>query len=308
MIDVTVLGTAALMPIPERALSSALLRCSGRSILFDCGEGTQTAARRAGVSLMKTDVIAITHYHGDHIFGIPGLLQTMSVMGRTDRLYITGPGNIARELAPILRLAGPLAYEISLFTLPDSGMRLSELIPGWREGARLTPFKTDHRVASRGYSFTLSRAGKFLPERALELHVPQNQWKLLQGGEAVTVGDRTVEPAEVLGPPRKGLKVSFTGDTAYCAGLVEGARDADLLISDATYGDDAQAQAAADYGHMTFSLAARAAREANVRELWLTHFSQMMEDPEVYLPAARGIFPNTLCAHDGMGVTLRFEE
>ena len=126
--------------------------------------------------------------------------------------------------------------------------------------------------------------------------MPQNQWKLLQGGEAVTVGDRTVEPSEVLGPPRKGLKVSFTGDTAYCAGLVEGARDA------------AQAQAAADYGHMTFSLAARAAKEANVRELWLTHFSQMMEDPEIYLPAARNIFPNTLCAHDGMGVTLRFEE
>ena len=118
MIDVTLLGTSALLPLPDRALTSALLTLNGRSILFDCGEGTQSAARKAGVSLMKTDLIALTHYHGDHIFGLPGLLQTMGVMERAEPLFITGPEGVREELAPILKLAGPTGYEIRLIELP----------------------------------------------------------------------------------------------------------------------------------------------------------------------------------------------
>ena len=121
MIDVALIGTAALVPIPERALTAALLSCAGRSILLDCGEGTQTAARKAGVSLMSTDVIALTHYHGDHIFGLPGLLQTMCCMGRTDPLTILGPEGIQEELAPIVKLAGWLSYPLSLQELPPEG-------------------------------------------------------------------------------------------------------------------------------------------------------------------------------------------
>ena len=179
MIDITLLGTAALAPIPGRALTAALLTCGGRSILFDCGEGTQTAARGAGVSLMKTDLIALTHYHGDHIFGLPGLLQTMGSLGRTDPLAITGPEGLAEKMAPILELTGWVAYPVRLIPLPAEGLCLRQLEAHWPERARLTAFPTEHRVSSQGYCFALGRAGEFQPERARALGVPVRQWSRL---------------------------------------------------------------------------------------------------------------------------------
>ena len=307
MIDITLLGTAALAPIPERALTAATLVCAGHAILFDCGEGTQTAARRAGVSLMKADIIALTHYHGDHIFGLPGLLQTLNVMGRTEPLYITGPEGLEPALAPILALTGRTAYEIRPLPFPAAGLRPAELVPGWPAGAKLDAFPTEHRVASQGYGFTLSRAGKFLPQRAGELGVPANLWGRLQKGECVRVGDVLVTPDMVLGAPRRGLKFVFSGDTALCDRLVEAAREADLLICEATYGENDQARLAADHGHMNFAQAAQVAVRAGARRLWLSHFSQMIEDPQSYLENATAIFPGAECGEDGKAVTLRFE-
>ena len=140
MIDVTLLGTAALFPLPERALTAVFLSCGGRSILFDCGEGTQTAARKARVSIMKTDLVALTHYHGDHVFGLPGLLQTMHSFGRERPLYITGPAGLREALAPLLYLAGGTCFEV----------RLTEnvALPGFPAGAALTGFPTEHRAIS----------------------------------------------------------------------------------------------------------------------------------------------------------------
>ena len=307
MIEITLIGTSALLPLPDRALTAALLTCGGRSILFDCGEGTQSAARKAGVSLMKTDLIALTHYHGDHIFGLPGLLQTMGVMDRTDPLFITGPAGMAEELAPILKLAGPTGYEIRLIELPDEGLSLSELSRAWPAGAKLTAFKTEHTVPSRGYCFTLSRAGRFLPEKAAELGVPAELWGRLQDGQSVLIGGRTILPAQVLGEPRKGLKFVFSGDTRECESLVLAAEGADLLIADATYGENGQAQLAADHGHMNFAQAAESAAKAGVKTLWLAHYSQMIGDPEEYLENAKAVFENTVCGRDGMRTTLRFE-
>lgn len=302
------IGTAALMPIPERALSSALLACGGRSILFDCGEGTQTAARRAGVSLMKTDLIALTHYHGDHIFGLPGLMQSMGCMGRDRPLYITGPEGLREAMAPILALAGPTPYETHLFELPPEGLRLSELIPGWMPEASLLSFPTVHRVPSQGYRFTLERGGKFLPERAKALNIPVACWGLLQKGQRVEQGSRVFSPEQVLGPARRSLRFVFSGDTAPCDALVEAAREADLLICDATYGENSQAELAAEYGHMTFFQAASVGCRAGVRRLWLTHYSQMIEDPEAYLSNAAAVFPDSVCGRDGLSVTLRYEQ
>ena len=307
MIDITLLGTAALAPIPERALTAAVLSCAGHSILFDCGEGTQTAARRAGVSLMKTDLIALTHYHGDHIFGLPGLLQTMSVMSRTEPLYITGPEGLMEELEPILRLTGRTCFDILLVQLPPEGIALHTLAKGWPEAARLTPFATEHRVPSQGYAFTLDRAGRFDPDRARALGVPTRQWGLLQRGESVWAGERDVRPEDVMGPPRKGLKFAFTGDTTVCDSLIDGVRGADLLICEATYGQDEQAPMANEYGHMCFSQAAGIAKAADVRRLWLAHYSQMIEDPAEYLPNAMAIFPDAECGEDGKRITLRYE-
>lgn len=308
MINITLIGTAALLPTPERALTTAFLTCGGHSILFDCGEGTQSAARKAGVSLMKTDIIALTHYHGDHILGLPGLLKTMWRTERTEPLYITGPEGLwNKAMEPILRLTGRTSYPIELIEIPTGGLQLSELIDGWASEARLTAFETKHKVPSQGYCFTLGRAGKFLPQRAKELGVPVNQWGLLQKGQSVRVGDAVILPEQVLGEPRRGLKFIFTGDTALCDSLIEAAKDADLMISEGTYGENEQADVGLRHGHMTFAQAAEVARRANVKQLWLAHYSQMINDPQEYLPNATAIFPNTICGRDGLSTTLHFE-
>lgn len=307
MLKVTLLGTAALMPLPERALTAAALACAGRTILFDCGEGTQAAARRAGASLMKCDLIALTHYHGDHSFGLPGLLQTMSVLGRTDPLYLTGPEGLREAMLPIALLAGALNFELRLVELPESGLRLSELHPAWPAEARLCAFPTEHRVPSRAYRFELGRAGKFQPERARALGAPVADWGKLQRGEAVIVNGETVRPEQVLGAPRRGLSFAFSGDTAPCAALERAARDADLFICEATYGEDGQAQLANEYGHMVFAQAGQLAHKAGAKRLWLAHFSQRIEAPADYLDRARAYFPEAECGADGRSMKLRFE-
>lgn len=308
MITITLIGTAALVPLPDRALASTLLVCDGHSILFDCGEGTQSAARKAQVSLMKTDLIALTHYHGDHIFGLPGLLQTMCSMGRTEPLYITGPAGLHEELEPILRLTGWTSYEIRLTEVPANGLHLASLVKGWPALATLTSFPTEHRVSSQGYCFTLGRAGQFMPQKAKELGVPTNQWGLLQKGQPVQVGDAAVLPEQVLGEARRGLKVVLSGDTAMCEALTAAAQDADLLITEATYADNAEAQTAIERGHMTFAQAAQTAKDADAKRLWLSHYSQTITDPEQFRENATLIFPNAVCGADGMSETLQFEK
>ena len=306
MIDIALLGTSALLPLPDRALTAAVLSCAGHSILFDCGEGTQTAARKAGVSLMKTDMIALTHYHGDHVFGLPGLLQTMGSMGRTEKLAITGPTGLQNAMQPILRLAEYLPFDVELMTLPQEGIALYTLFPGWPERAFLRTFPTCHRVPSQGYAFTLGRAGVFQPEKARALHVPVQMWSALQRGDTITADGREIIPDMVLGKERPGLKFVFSGDTAPCDALTDAARKADLLICEATYGEDEQANLAAEYGHMTFSQAGKTAADAEVRRLWLAHYSQRIEEPEAYLPNAQAHFPEAECGYDGMKTTLQF--
>lgn len=307
MIDITLLGTSALLPLPDRALTAAQLVCGGHSVLFDCGEGTQSAARKAGVSLIKTDVIALTHYHGDHIFGLPGLLQTMNCMGRMEPLYIVGPEGIERELAPIITLAGRLPYELRLLEIPAEGVELKSLVKGWPDGARLTAFPTEHRIISQGYIFTLPRAGKFIPEKAQALGVPMNRWRFLQRGKSVPVGDATVLPEMVMGAPRKGLRVVFSGDTARCESLEQAAKNADLLICEATYGENEQAKLALEHGHMNFAQAAQVAARAMAKRLWLVHYSQMISDPMDHIHNARAFFPEAECGADGKRMTLQFE-
>ncbi len=307
MIDVTLIGTAALAPIPGRALSCALLTCAGHSVLFDCGEGTQSAARKAGVSLMKTDIIAVTHYHGDHIFGIPGLLQTMFSAGRTEPIYIAGPEGLLDVLPLMLRLTGGLSYDVGLISIPADGLRLCELFAGWPSEAVLSSFPVKHRCVAQGYSFTLGRAGKFNPVKAQELGVPLKLWRELQKGNTVFADGREIMPCQVMGEKRRGLKVIFTGDTAVCDSLVEASKGADLMICDATYGDDSRAETATERGHMTFKHAAECAKLSGVKRLWLTHYSQSVTNPAEYLPNAQAIFPESVCGYDGMSVTLRFD-
>ena len=302
------LGTSALMPLPNRGLASAALTCAGRGILFDCGEGTQVQMRKYGVSPVRIDLIALSHYHGDHVFGLPGLMQTMFCLDRKEPLYITGPQGMKEILVPILRLAGKVGYDVCLIEIPKNGLKMNTLNAAWPEGALLTAYPTFHRVPSQAYTLELSRPGAFLPENAKALDIPVRLWSTLQKGTPVDVNGRTVFPSEVLTAPRKGLKFCFSGDTGFCRSLIKAAKNADLLISEATYGDDEQQQMANERGHMTFSDAARTARDAGAARLWLTHYSQMVASPEENRENAARYFPNVECCTDGQTLTLNFDE
>ena len=190
MLTITLLGTAATM------------ECGGHSLLLDCGEGTQTAARRAGVNLMRADAICLTHYHGDHIFGLPGLLQTLGAQGRTRPLVLLGPEGLLEVWRAVYALTGPLPYAVKpLVCRAGQPVALDALSDGWPAGATLLPVATKHRVRSLGYRLDLPRAGRFDPEKARALGVPVTQWRLLQRGQAVPLAERMVQPAEVLGAP-----------------------------------------------------------------------------------------------------------
>ncbi len=225
MLTITLLGTAATMPLPERALTAAVAECGGHSLLLDCGEGTQTAARRAGVNLMRADAICLTHYHGDHIFGLPGLLQTLGAQGRTRPLALLGPEGLLEVWRAVYALTGPLPYAVKpLVCRAGQPVALDALSDGWPAGATLLPVATKHRVRSLGYRLDLPRAGRFDPEKARALGVPVTQWRLLQRGQAVPLAERMVQPAEVLGAPRKGLRFVFSGDSAPCPALEQAAQ------------------------------------------------------------------------------------
>ena len=253
MLTITLLGTAATMPLPDRALTAALAECGGHALLFDCGEGTQAAARRAGVNLMKLDAICLTHYHGDHIFGLPGLLQTLGCQGRERPLTLYGPEGLG-EVWPALRtLAGPLPYPVRAVQLDTDPIDLTNLSSGWPAGGAATPFRTRHRVPSRGYRLDLPRAGRFDPAKARALNVPVPAWKLLQRGQSIPLENgAVVAPADVLGPARRGLRFVFSGDTAPCPALEQAAQNADLFLCDATYPDNEQEAQAKQWGAQHF--------------------------------------------------------
>lgn len=307
MIDICLLGSSATLPTPERGLSTAILRCNGRAILFDCGEGAQCALRREHFSPVKIDLIALSHYHGDHIFGLPGLLQTMSCMERQSPLYISGPEGLAEVMEPMLQLAGVQCYDIVL--LSGGSIILSKLHRAWPTGAELSAIPALHRVPAQGYKFTLPRPPRFDAGKARELGVPVAEWKTLIAApdSFVSVGGRRIYGHELMGETRRGLSVVFSGDTMPCPAIGEAARDADLLIHDATYGEDADEGQALTYGHSTYRQAAELASEAKARRLWLTHFSQMLRCPEDYLPNAAA-FPGAVCGRDGLKLSLSFEE
>ena len=259
---------------------------------------------------MKLDAICLTHYHGDHIFGLPGLLQTLGCQGRTRPLTIYGPAEGMEPVWGAIRiLTGPQPYAIRAVPLGTDPVRLDALAPGWPVGAELLPFRTKHRVPSRGYRLDLPRAGRFDPARARALGVPVQQWRLLQRGEPVTLEDGTaIAPGQVLGAPRRGLRFVFSGDTAPCAALEQAAQDADLLLCDATYPDDAQQAQAKQYGHSTFRQDAELAARAGARRLWLMHYSPIITDPEAARPAAEAAFPAVECGVDGQQIILRYDE
>ncbi len=309
MLKVTIIGTSATMPLPNRAVAAMAVSINGYNILFDCGEGTQSAAKAAGVSLFKIKAICLTHFHGDHTYGLPGLLHTLGHMGRTDELLITGPVGLEQALKPIFQMCGGLPFTIKLHTFAN---KQQKPLPQTMEQLvglpiNLTAFPLAHRVPCVGYRIDLPRAGRFMPEKAKELNVPMPQWGKLQKGESVFVGETEISPSQVMGNSRNGLAVVYGTDTSPCKSLVKAAQDADLLICDATYAENDLSEKAAEFGHSTFAQAAEMAKQANAKKLVLTHFSASIQEPEEVLCNATDIFENTEVAFDGKVLELSFE-
>ena len=305
MIDVCLLGTGGMMPLPYRWLTSLLVRYNGHSVLVDCGEGTQIAMRESGWSPNPVDVICFTHFHADHISGLPGMLLNMGNADRTEPITLIGPKGLARVVNSLRVIAPELPFEINFIEIgePECVFELPQL-----EGLRIKSFRVNHNVTCYGYSFSLDRAGKFDAEKARALEIPIKMWSRLQKGEIIEDEGKTYTPDMVMGPARKGLKVTYTTDTRPCESIVRNATGSDLFICEGMYGEPDMEEKAKAHKHMTFYEAAKIARDAGVPEMWLTHYSPSLNYPEQYKAEVRKIFPNTIVAKDGRSVELKFAD
>lgn len=289
------------MPLPYRWLTSLMVRYNGSSLLIDCGEGTQIAIKEKGWSFKPIDVICFTHYHGDHISGLPGLLLTMGNADRTKPLTLIGPKGLERVVNALRVIAPELPFQIKYMELTETEQTF-EL-----NGYRLKAFRVNHNVTCYGYTMEIDRAGKFDVERAKEQEIPQKYWKHLQKGETIETENGILTPDMVLGPPRKGLKLTYTTDTRPTNSIRENAKDSDLFICEGMYGEKEKAAKAVEYKHMTFYEAAHLAKDAQVKEMWLTHYSPSLTRPEEYMDEVRRIFPEAKAGKDRMSRELAFE-
>ena len=302
MLDVSLLGTGGMMPLPYRWLTALMLRYNGKSILFDCGEGTQIALREKGWSPKPIDIICFTHYHADHISGLPGMLLTMGNAERTEPLLLIGPKGLNRTVSALRTIAPELPFEVNCVEIDGNEQEFSF------DGFRIKAFKVNHSVLCYGYSLVVDRKGRFDKERAMEQQIPLKLWNRLQKGEIVEEEGRIYTPDMVLGASRKGLKVTYCTDTRPADSITDNAVDSDFLILEGMYGEPDKLVKAKENKHMTMYEAAKIARAANVPELWLTHYSPSLLHPEEYLGEVRKIFSNTYAAKDGRTVELNFEE
>ena len=302
MLDVCLLGSGGMMPLPYRFLTSLMTRFNGSSLMIDCGEGTQVAVKEKGWSFKPIDVICFTHYHGDHISGLPGLLLTMGNADRREPLTLIGPKGLERVVSCLRVIAPELPFPI-IYQEIQGAEQTFEL-----NGYRLKAFRVNHNVLCYGYTIEIDRAGKFDVERARANEIPQKYWSRLQNGETVESEMGILTPDMVLGGDRKGIKVAYCTDTRPLPVIAEYAKDADLFICEGMYGEDGKEAKAREYKHMTMKEAAKLAKKAQVKELWLTHFSPSLVRAEDYMPQVRDIFANAYLGKDGKSVELTFEE
>ena len=302
MLDVCLLGTGGMMPLPGRWLTALTLKYNGSQLLIDCGEGTQVAMKKAGISSKPVDIICFTHYHADHISGLPGFLLSMGNAERTEPLTIIGPKGVERVVNSLRVIAPELPFEINFIELtqPEEEIRIN--------GYVINAYRVNHSILCYGYSVSIERAGKFDAARAKELEIPVNQWNVLQKGSTIELDGRTYTPDMVMGPPRKGLKVTYCTDSRPADVIGKYAAGADLFICEGMYGEDDKIEKAKGYKHMTFREAATLARDAEVGEMWLTHYSPSLVRPDDYMDTVREIFPKAWPGKDGKSVELNFEE
>jgi len=298
MIDVTLLGTGGMMPLPDRYLTSLYVRSDGRAVLIDCGEGTQTAIRSASLRFKCIEALLITHYHADHVSGLPGLLLTLGNEGRELPLHIYGPVGLARVVSAARVIVSELKYEIILHEIDNAPICfeaagfIAEAIPA------------EHGMPCLFYKLSLPRAGKFDPAAAKAKNIPLRLWAQLQAGNSV----EGFTPDDVLGKPRRGLSLVYATDTRPVDMIAQAGYEADLMILEGMFGEEEKRERALETHHMTMQEAADLACRANARELWLTHFSPATPHPEEFQETICSIFENTIMGTDGMSATLRFDD
>lgn len=302
MLDVCLLGTGGMMPLPRRALTSLMTRLNGSSLLIDCGEGTQVSIREKGWSMNPIDVICFTHYHGDHIGGLPGLLLSMGNADRTEPVTMIGPKGLEKVVNSLLIIAKGLPFRIEFYELTEAfhTCKINDYV--------IEAFQVNHNVPCYAYSLNVLRAGKFYMEMARENDVPMQLWSRLQKGERIEWEGKTYTPDLVLGPDRKGIKITYCTDTRPTPGIVKHADKADLFICEGMYGEKGKDEKANEYKHMTLYEAAELARQAKVKELWLTHYSPSMVRPDEYMKGVKEIFPQVKAGKDRMSIELDFEK
>ncbi|MCX7747365.1 MAG: ribonuclease Z [Clostridia bacterium] len=301
MIDVCLLGSGGMMPLPGRWLSALVVRHNGKMILIDCGEGTQIPLKMLGWGFKAIETICFTHYHADHIAGLPGLLLSIGNSGKKEPLTLIGPPGLQEVVKGIMTIAPEVPFELHFEELPAGESQ--SLCAGDME---LRSLPVDHSIPCLAYTMELKRKGKFDVQKAKKLSIPVEHWGLLQKGETVELPDRTLTPDMVLGEMRKGLKISYCTDTRPVEALAGFIRKSDLLVCEGMYGEDEKYLKAVEKKHMLFSEAAKLAVQSEAGEMWLTHYSPSLSEPEKYLDVARSIFPNTILGEDLLKKTLHF--
>jgi ribonuclease Z len=314
VVDVALLGCGGGMPIPERYLSSLLINYKGRKILLDCGEGTQVSMKILGWGFKSIDVICITHGHGDHIVGLPGLLLTIGNSGRTEPITLIGPKGIT-DIVKGLRVVAPyLPYDLNILEDPQEPVKMQTSINCTNASLEesydlmISTLELEHSTNCLGYNFYFRRKPKFDVESAVTNEIPKTFWSRLQKNEMIIEQGKTYLPSMVLGKERLGIKLSFITDTRPSPKIATFIKGSDLFICEGTYGNENDIEKAIKNKHMTFSEAAELALNGEVQELLLTHFSPAMLNPEEYKDRAEVIFKNTIIGFDRLVKTLSFKD
>ena len=303
MVDVVLLGCGGGMPMPERFLSASLLIYKGRKILIDCGEGTQVSMRMCNTGFKTIDVICISHIHGDHIIGLPGLLGTMGNSGRKEPVTIIGPEGITKAVNGLRTIVEWLPYEINIIENPKEAMKFinEELI--------ISCLEVEHSSPCMGYSFYFKRSPRFDVDNAIKNNVPKKFWNVLQRGKDSVEYEGVIYKREmVMGEERKGIKISFITDSRPVSNMPHFIYESDLFICEGTYGSDEDIEKAIKNKHMTFREAAALARDGGVKNLLLTHFGTAMGSPLLYETNAKEVFENTIIGYDRVKTNLQFDK
>lgn len=302
MLDVCLLGTGGTVPLPDRWLTSLLIRWEGKELLVDCGEGTQIAMHAHGLSCRHIDTILLTHFHADHTAGLPGLLLSMAKADRTEPITIIGPKGLPEILKGVYLVARYIPFEIKYMELTENEQSFEI------DDLQITAFGLKHSVPCYGYEFKLGRRPKFDVEKAKENYVPLSVWNTLQRGNRAEIDAIVYTPDMVMGEAREGIKIVYATDTRPVPAILQHAMHADLLIAEGMYGDPEKIDNAKQNKHMMMQEAASIAKEADVRELWLTHYSPSMYEPLIYEAELLAIFAHTSVSKDGQREDISFKD